>query len=103
MTCGGDGTRCCEENVTQQLRFGNTRVSDEEDVDISTKPSAVGQDFFKTAEQHAEEGSFDVLVTMDGWRQRFAQQMEYVYRLHPRELLTLAYVVTCDIDRRFFA
>jgi len=41
-------------------------LTDEQNVDVTTKPGAVGQNFLDTSEQHAEKGLLDEVVTVDG-------------------------------------
>ena len=65
-----DRARRRVQHVAQHLRLGHRGVADEQDVDVASEAGAVRQVLFDAAQQHAEDGLFDVFVTMDGWSQR---------------------------------
>ena len=97
------GTGSRKEDIAKELRFGHAGISNQEDVDVSTKSCSVGKILFQTTEEHAQQGPLDVLVPMDRWSQRFGQQLEHVDRLHAREFLAFAHIFGSDEDGRLLA
>lgn len=76
--------------------------------DIPSKTCAVGKDFFGTAEQHAENRSFDVLVTVDGWSdgtsQGFEDILDIVRVIAPVLLISEwePTILRCRLNERIF-
>jgi len=52
------------------------RLTNEQNVDITTKPGAVGQDLLHSAKQHAQQSLLDVVVAVNGRGQRLSQEIE---------------------------
>lgn len=58
-------------NVLQELRFGRSRITKQQYVDVATD-SVLALDVLRTSTEKGEgESSFDVFVTVDGGRDRF--------------------------------
>ena len=56
-------------------------ITDEQNVDVTTKPGPVGQDLLNSSQEHAQQRLLHVVVAVDGRCQRLGQQLEDVLLL----------------------
>lgn len=66
FTGGVDGNWGDLFNEFEELGFGGTGVTEEEDIDVSTELHAVGEDLFGTTEEEECNSFFDIFVAIDG-------------------------------------
>ena len=78
---GGNGEGSDDHGRAEELTLGRRRITDHEDVDVTTKMGAVVKILLHTRQQLQGQGLLDDLVTMDGWGDAAAEDGKDVVAL----------------------
>ena len=76
-------------DALEELGFGDARISEQQDVDISSDAMRALDYSFHASEHGHRECAFDVVMPVDGWRNRAVHELIQIIRLRKLQYFLL--------------